>query len=166
MKPVENFRERIIEALQVMQKQREAISEDMRRHYSGIFFGLHETESAKLRALYFEAYQMEWLDSHWTEFAARIRHRSRSEQRSLTKLFAEFFSQLLELPAQEHTALAAAPEFIHAQQAALQELIEMTDEWDERSNQLEVAMKKHKGHYKKLIEEARKKMKEVKNGTA
>ena len=39
-------------------------------------------------------------------------------------------------------------------------------DWDERNNQLQVGLKKHKLHYKQIIEEAKKRSKENENGTA
>ncbi|MBQ8922217.1 MAG: hypothetical protein IJ060_08675 [Oscillospiraceae bacterium] len=161
MKLTEDYRSNVQISLRIMKAQREKLYEDIIRHYSGLYNGLHEPDSGKVRALYYEAYLLEWLDQHWDQMAYFLRGKSKKEQRELTVFFASYFSELMQ-KAQDDEANASASlsELLKAQLASVNQLIECSDAWDERSNQLQVNLKKHKYHYKKLIEQAKSKKEE------
>ena len=156
MKLTEDYRSNVLISLRIMRQLREKLYEDTMRHYSGLYNGLHEPDSERVRALYYEAYLLEWLDQHWEQMAYYLRNRSKKEQRDMTVFFASFFSELMQ-KAQDEEAKSSASlsELLKAQLASVNQLIECSDAWDERNNQLQVNLKKHKYHYKKLIEQAR-----------
>ncbi|MBR3417827.1 MAG: hypothetical protein IKG82_03965 [Oscillospiraceae bacterium] len=167
MKLTEDYRKNVKAALKIMQLQRAALYHDVMRHYSVLYNGLHELDSEKVRALYFDAYHLEWLDHHWDNLTHMIQGDSKNEQREQTLFFASYFSELMQiLDGKSRVAAAAFSELIKAQLLIVNQLIECSDEWDERSNQLQVNLKKHKSHYKKLIELAKAARKEDENGTS
>ncbi len=152
----DDYREMISNCMLIMRDQRKKLEEDVLRHYSGLYFGLHEITSERVRQLYFDQYQMEWLGNHWLEFEKSIQKLSKREQRKYTSFFAEFYSELIQsLVSEIESGSAGLPELIKAQQESLHDLIEMSDEWDERGNQLQVSLKKQKALFKRMIEEAK-----------
>ena len=52
-------------------------------------------------------------------------------------------------------AKLAIPELIRTNQKAIEQMIMFSDEWEERSNQLKVNLKKRKEHFKQLVENVR-----------
>lgn len=154
-------------SLRIMEEQRDKIADDSIRHYSTIYNGLHEFESPNTRTLYFQSYEMEWLDSHWdslTNILKQNTHRfSVDEKKMITIFFADYFSSLMtECSNSEKLAKLAAPELIKIQQATLEQMIEYSDNWEERSNQLKVNLKKHKEHFKKKVDSVHAQKKEDK----
>lgn len=165
MKLTEDYRNNVKASLKIMQMQRSALYEDIMRHYSALYNGLHEQDSVKVRSLYFEAYHLEWLEQHWVQMAKTIQSKGKKEQQDFTLFFAAFFSELLKKSAEDGDCpVVASAELIKAQLTTVNQLIECSDAWDERSNQLQVNLKKHKSHYKKLIEQAKAVRQEVENG--
>lgn len=151
-----NYKDCVRASLYVMQKLRDKICKDTREHYSVIYNGLYERESEKVRDLYFQAYDMEWLDSHWKELTRLLKQRENcyreSERQEITLFFAEYFSNFMsEVNHSSCYAKAAMPELIAAQKQVVEQMILFSDQWEERSNQLKVNLKKHKEHYKQLI---------------
>lgn len=155
MKLTEDYRKNVKVALKIMQLQRAELYHDVMRHYSVLYNGLHELDSEKVRALYFDAYYLEWLDHHWDNLTHTIQGDSKNEQREQTLFFASYFSELMQVLDGKSRFAAVSSELIKAQLLTVIQLIECSDEWDERSNQLQVNLKKHKSHYKKLIELAK-----------
>ena len=165
MKLTEDYRKNVKVALKIMQLQRAALHHDVMRHYSVLYNGLHELDSQKVRTLYFDAYLLEWIDQHWEKLAKNVQNCSRKDQREMITFFASYFSELMQITIGK-ASYAAAPELLKAQLASISQLIELTDEWDERNNQLQVNLKKHKYHYKKLIEQAQAARQEDENGNS
>ena len=156
----QNYRTCVLLALRIMQEQREKMVKDSKEHYSVIYNGLHEPESEQVRALYFQEYEMEWLDSHWNMLTEFLKQRkndyTKREQKEMTLFFAEYFSSLLsEMEHMSGAAKLAIPELIRTNQKAIEQMIMFSDEWEERSNQLKVNLKKRKEHFKQLVENVR-----------
>lgn len=167
MKLTEDYRKNVKVALKIMQMQRTAMYEDVMRHYSVLYNGLHELDSENVRSLYFDAYHLEWLDHHWEKLTYTIQGNSKKEQQEQTVFFALYFSELMQISNGKSKAAAVASyELIKAQLITVNQLIECSDQWDERSNQLQVNLKKHKSHYKKLIEFAKAARQEDENGNS
>ena len=59
MKLTGDYRKNVKVSLKIMRTQRAAMYDDVMRHYSGLYNGLHELDSEKVRSLYFEAYHLE-----------------------------------------------------------------------------------------------------------
>ena len=164
---MEDYRKNVKASLSVMQMQRLAVYQDVKRHYSALYNGLHEQDSEKVRALYFEAYHLEWLDLHWEKLAQMMQHSRKKEQQDMAAFFAVYFSELMQNSAGNGMAASiAAPELLRAQLTTVKQLIECSDQWDEKNNQMQVNLKKHKAHYKKLIERAKAAGKENENGVS
>ncbi len=156
MRYVEDYKEEVQLSLRIMKKMRESLTDDCLNHYSSIYSGLHEYESEKVRMLYFESYHLEWLDRHWSDLTKSIQNKPRNDQRMLSAFFARYYAALVGDCAQTvGQNSTAAYQMLSAQKASIDELIEMSDDWSERSNQLEVNLKKHKAHFKRLIQEAK-----------
>ena len=51
--------------------------------------------------------------------------------------------------------LFRSEELIRTNQKAIEQMIMFSDEWEERSNQLKVNLKKRKEHFKQLVENVR-----------
>lgn len=154
-----NYRNCVRLSLQIMQEQRRKLIKDSEEHYSIIYSGLHESCSASTRVLYFQAYEMEWLDNHWNALTEFLRQRkndyTKREQKEITLFFAEHFSALMsEIENVSGMAKMALPELIRSNQKAIEQMIAISDNWEERSNQLKVNLKKHKEHFKGIIENA------------
>lgn len=167
MRIEQNYKDCVGLSLCVMQELRYKIYKDSKEHYSVIYNGLHESESNNVRDLYFQAYEMEWLDSHWDVLTDLLkRHKNdykKSAQQDITLFFAEYFSSFMsELDDTTSLAKVAMRELIVAQKAAIEQMIEYSDNWEEKNNQLKVNLKKHKEHFKKLIESSRNKQLEEK----
>ena len=144
-------------SLHVMRELRYKVYKDSIEHYSVIYNGLHEFESKKVMELYFQEYEMEWLDSHWELLTNLLKQRDKdykkSEQQEITLFFAKYFSSLMtEVNHSSLTVNTVMRELIAAQKNVIEQMIEFSDKWEERSNQLKVNLKKHKEHYKRLIE--------------
>ena len=151
----QDYKDCVRVSLQVMQILRYKIYKDSKEHYSVIYNGLHEYGSENVRNLYFQAYEMEWLDSHWDVLTDLLKkHREdKDAQQNVTLFFAEYFSDLMyEIDIESPLAKVAMREFIAAQRKIIEQMIMFSDKWEERSNQLKVNLKKHKEHYKRLIE--------------
>lgn len=159
MRVGQDYKACVLLSLQVMQGQRRKLLKDSKEHYSTIYSGLHESGSDSTRNLYFEKYEMEWLDSHWNAFTALLKQRennyTKKEQKEITVFFAEYFSKLMsELENASAAVKVAAQELIRSNQQAIKNMIMFSESWEERSNQLVVSSKKHKEHFKRLLENA------------
>lgn len=152
-----DYKADVILSLHVMQEARNKICKDSKEHYSVIYSGLHESESDNTRELYFQAYEMEWLDSHWdilTVFLNQCKEKyNKSVQKDITLFFAEYFSKYMsEIDNASPLAKGTARELIVAQKKVIEQMLMFADRWEERSNQLKVNLKKHKEHFRRLIE--------------
>lgn len=144
-------------SLRVMREMRDKVCKDSIEHHSVIYNGLHEFESKKVMELYFQEYEMEWLDSHWELLTSLLKQYNKdykeSERQEITLFFAEYFSALMTEVTNSSSAVnTVMRELIAAQKNIIEQMIEFADKWEERSNQLKVNLKKHKEHYKRLIE--------------
>lgn len=159
MKMEEDYRGGVSISLQVMKDLRHKIYKDSIEHYSGIYNGLHEFASDNTRNLYFQAYEMEWLDSHWDKLARLLQKNGygKAEQRDLTLFFSERFSVFLtEMEDSSSPAKGAMRDLIVAQKEIIEQMIDYADKWEEQSNRLRVGIKKHREHFKRLIESSQK----------
>ena len=152
----QDYKDGVRLSLYVMKEMRNKIYKDCKGHYSVIYNGLHESESPNVRNLYFQAYEMEWLDSHWDELTGLMKqHKSeykKSKQRDITLFFAKYFSSFMsELEGASPLAQGAAHELIAAQKKVIEQMMTFADRWEEKDNQLKVNLKKHKEHFKRLI---------------
>ena len=155
----QNYRECVLLSLRIMQEQRKKLIKDSREHYSTIYSGLHEFGSESTRALYFQAYKMEWLDNHWNALTEFLKQKKNDyttrEKKEFTLFFAEYFSALMsELKNVSGPAKMILPELIRSNQKSIEQMIMFSDNWEERSNQLKVNLKKHKEHFKRQVENA------------
>jgi len=146
-------------SLYVMKELRNKICEDSEKHYSVIYNGLHESESKNVRNLFFQAYEMEWFDSHWdvlTDLLKQYRKQcGKRQEQEITLFFAEYFSSILsEIGTDSGFEKVAMREVIATQKETIRQMIKCADNWEEHSNQLKVNLKKHKEHYKRLIDRA------------
>lgn len=144
-------------SLQILQKEREKLCCDSVEHNPMIYSGLHEFESETLRKLYFQAYLVEWIDSHWEtmdEVLERHREYSVNERRCMSVFFAEYFSQLIsDCDNSGLLSKLAIPGLLKTKRKALGNMIETSDKWQENSARLKAERKKHKEQFAKLIEE-------------
>ena len=152
-----NYKDCVRISLYVMKELRNKICTDSEKHYSVIYNGLHESESENVRNLYFQAYEMEWLDSHWdvlTDLLKQYRKQcGKGQEQEVTVFFAEYFSSILsEIDTHSGIKKAAMREIITAQKEAIEQMIKYADHWEEHRNQLKVNLKKHKEYYRRLIE--------------
>lgn len=152
----QDYKDCVRSSLCAMRILRDKICKDSREHYSVIYNGLHEYESKKVRDLYFQAYDMEWMDSHWNVLADMLKRRGddyrKSEQQEIALFFAGYFSDFMsELDNSSMFAETAMRELIAAQKDVIEQMIMFSDKWEERNNQLKVNLKKHKEYYKRLI---------------
>lgn len=157
MRNEQNYREYVRLSLHVMKELRYKIYKDSKEHYSGIYTGLHESESDNVRDLYFQAYEMEWLDTHWTILTNLLNQNyKKNTQRDITLFFAERFSSFMsELDNASLFAKLAMRELVKVQKEDIEQMIAVSSKWEEKNNQLKVNLKKHKEHFKKLIEKSR-----------
>lgn len=157
MKIEQDYKTCVRFSLRVMQELRDKVYKDSMEHYSVIYNGLHEPESNNVRELYFQAYEMEWLDNHWETLARMLKQYNseykRGEQKDITLFFAEYFSKFMsELSTDSLYAKMAMRDLIAAQKKVIEQMISYADRWEERNNQLRVNLKKHKEHFKILIQ--------------
>lgn len=108
-------------------------------------------------ALYFQEYELEWIDNHWELLMNVLRQHNmdykKSEQKEITLFFSKYFSALMtEIVNSSSDVDITIRELIAVQKNIIEQMIEFSDKWEERSNQLKVNLKKHKEHYKRLIE--------------
>lgn len=158
----QNYKNCVSFSLRVMRELRYKIYKDSKEHYSVIYNGLHESESDNVRDLYFQTYEMEWLDSHWDVLTDLLnRHKNdykKSAQQDITLFFAEYFSAFMtELDDADPLAKVAMRELLKKQKTVIEQMIMYSDNWEEKNNQLKVNLKKHKEHFKKLIENSQNK---------
>lgn len=160
MKVIHDYRMSVTISMDIMKNGRQRLFNDVMKHNSTIFEGLHEYTSDNIRDLYFEAYEMEWLDSHWRELTEYLKQHNieyrTSEQRDITLFFAKCFSKFIsEFDDTSDLSRIASHELIRAKKASLDQMINFSADWEERSNKMRVELKKNKEHYKRLIENAK-----------
>lgn len=161
MLAVKDYKQTSAIALDIMKSSRKKLFDDVMKHNSTIFEGLHEFSSDNVRDLYFDAYTMEWLDSHWKELTEHLKLHSReyssSEQCDITLFFANFFSDfIMEFDNGSDLSKIATHELIKAKRESLDQMLLLSSEWEERSNKMRVELKKNKEHFKRLIDNAKK----------
>lgn len=161
MLAVKDYKRTSTIAMDIMKISRKKLLDDVMKHNSTIFEGLHEFSSDNVRDLYFEAYTMEWLDGHWKELTEYLRlHKNelrQSEQCDITLYFANFFSNFItEFDNSSDLSKIASHELIKSKKESLDQMLLLSSEWEERSNKMRVEVKKNKEHFKRLIENAKK----------
>lgn len=152
-----NYKLCILSSLQIFKEQREKLVKNSKEHYSVIYNGLHESESENARNLYFQAYQMEWLDSHWNALTEFLKQKKNDytlrERKEITLFFAEHFLSLMsEMENISGFAKMAVPELIKSNRQSIEQMIMFSEQWEEQSNRLKVNLKRHKEHFKRLME--------------
>lgn len=159
MRVMRDYRTCVGISLFVMQKLREKLYiHSAEQRYSVIYNGLHESESVNVRDLYFEAYEMEWLDSHWEALTDLLKQKgyTKTEQQDISLFFAQYFSSFLEeVDSACPIAKASMRELLVEKKKAIGQMIMYADKWEEQNNQLKVDLKKHKEHFRRLIENTR-----------
>ena len=162
MEFVQDYRREVRISLSILKKERSELFRDISKRYSVIFEGLHEISSETVRALYFQAYFMEWLDRHWTELSATMNDPAENlnidEKKNTTLFFARYFTGLIdELCDISAVAGSASQPLLKAKKRTIEDMISFAGCWEEKSNQLKVDQKKHKAHFLQIIEHAKKK---------
>ncbi len=150
----EDYRLCVRTSFDVMRRQRKCLIQDSLGHYSVIYNGLHESSSPAARSLYFQSYQIEWLDSHWNSLYELISGaETKDRQKEISLFFAEYFSKLYS----ESDSILSGPVtsvMLKTKKRSIDEMIQYSEKWEEKSNQLKVDLKKNKEYFKRLINEA------------
>lgn len=159
---ISDYRRNTMISLNVLKEERQNLFNDITKHYSAIYEGLHEFQSKNVRDLYFQSYFMEWLDRHWSDLTIHINatseELSKNDKKEISLFFAEYFSLFIdELTNTSSIADSASQPLIQAKKKIIDNMISFSYDWEERSNQLKVDQKKHKEHFKKIIEQAKNK---------
>lgn len=141
-------------SLQVMEEQREKIYNDSCNN-DLIYSGLHETNE-KLQSLYFQYYLIEWLDGHWSkmqEILDRHTEYGIDQKKEFTLFYAEYFSGMMN--SWTKTGLLSKmmiPDVLQTQKEIIQNLIDLSEKWEQNSNKLKILLIKNKEQFKKIIE--------------
>lgn len=143
-------------SLQVMKEQRKNIYCDSKSNYL-IYSGLHETNE-ELQILYFQYYLVEWLDSHWIRMQEILDNHpeySIDQRREFTLFYAEYFSKMMNSWV---TTGVLSKKVIHdilqTQKETIQEIITISEKWEQNSNKLKLLLKKHKEQFEYLIKQS------------
>ena len=170
MRFINDYKSSVNLSLNVLCEQRKKLYTDTMTHYSTVYMGLHEFESDTVRNLYFESYQMEWLDNHWNQMRYFLT-RSKGEypidsQKDITAFFADALSVFIDEYTAKDGALYAVSmsELLKIKKESLNAMIEASERWEEKSNLLQVDLQKHREHYNKLIANAKKRKEDNGNG--
>lgn len=148
-----NYRFCVKASLQVMKEQRKKIYDDSQSNHL-IYSGLHETNE-ELQTLYFQYYLVEWLDSHWSRMQEILDNHpeySIDQRREFTLFYAEYFSRMMN--SWMTTGVLSKmiiPDILQMQKETIQEMITLSEKWEQNSNKLKLLLKKHKEQFEYLI---------------
>ena len=148
-----NYRFCVKASLQVMKEQRKKIYDDSQSNHL-IYSGLHETNE-ELQTLYFQYYLVEWLDSHWSRMQEILDNHpeySIDQRRVFTLFYAEYFSRMMN--SWMTTGVLSKmiiPDILQMQKETIQEMITLSEKWEQNSNKLKLLLKKHKEQFEYLI---------------
>lgn len=143
-------------ALKILKEQREMICDDTLKHDPMIYNGLHEFESDSLRNIFFQAYIVDWLDSHWGNIKLKLNNNSEyslDEKKKMTLFFSNYFSGLIdEYKISSYISTLIIPYILEEESKILEELIIFENEWQISLDKLSVCRKKNRERFKKIID--------------
>lgn len=142
-------------SLQILREQREGLYYDT-GYDVNIQSGLYDKASS-VRALYFQSYLVDWIGAHWQKLQDILdahEEYSKDERRSITLFFAEYLSEFISKCYSNGTlAKLIMPEMLRNEKNILEEMLNISGEWEENCEKLKLEIKRNKMKFKKMIEE-------------
>lgn len=143
-------------SLQILQEQRQRLTEDSINLQSGIGIGLHMPGKGEsfVQDLYFQQYSVNWLNQHWERMHNILEKHSeytQDQRKDITVFFAEYFKNLFMEYGQATPLLI--PNLLKIKKEAIDNLLKYADKREQNSNSLRKDLVKHKEQYQKMIDE-------------
>ncbi len=143
-------------SIQILQEQRQKLTEDSINLQAGIGLGLHMSDENQsfVQDLYFQQYCVSWMNQHWERMHIildRYGKYTLEQRRDITIFFAEYFKAIFVDYGQVTPFLI--PNLLEIKKEAIDNLLKYTDKWEQNSNGLRRDLLKHKEQYQKMIRE-------------
>lgn len=160
----EDYRFCVNMSLQILQEQRRKLYEDSVGLNHILRMGLHKSGKFEqnVQDLYFQKYNVEWLDAHWEKMNQILENHneySQTQKKDITLFFVNYFWELFTICCQSDSfSNLIVPELLTTKRQTIDNLLKYAQKWQEKSNLLRADIVKHQEQYQNLLDEAEKRL--------